>query len=331
MTHVDAYNRPISYLRISVTDRCNLRCTYCMPPEGVPWQPHEQILRFEEIELVALAAARLGISKIRLTGGEPLVRPGVVDLVRMIAAVPGVDDLALTTNGTLLADYATRLAEAGLKRVNVSLDTLRPERYRRITRRGDLDDVLQGLDAAHAAGLSPVKINTVVVRGLNDDEVVDIARKTVESGWNVRFIEMMPVGSCNIGDGDWRNQVVTAHEIRKAIEASLGSLLPARIHPANGPARYYRLPESRGTIGFITPISEHFCCRCNRLRLTSDGQLRPCLLSDQEIDLRKPLRQGAGIPEIMDILKQGIKAKPMAHNLDQGSGTAKRTMSEIGG
>jgi len=302
-----------------------------MPPEGVPWQPHDSILRFEEIELIVQAAARLGISKIRLTGGEPLVRPGVVNLVRMIAAVPGVDDLALTTNGTLLPEYATQLAEAGLKRVNVSLDTLRPERFRRITRRGDLEDVFRGLDAAYAAGLCPVKINTVVVRGLNDDEVIDIARKTVEPGWHVRFIEMMPVGSCSLSHENWRDQVVTAHEIRKAIEASLGPLLPAKIYPANGPARYFRLPDAKGTIGFITPISDHFCYSCNRLRLTSDGQLRPCLLSDQEVDLRKHLRQGVGIPEIMDILEQTIKHKPRAHNLDQCNEATKRTMSKIGG
>jgi len=331
MTQIDAYNRPISYLRISVTDRCNLRCVYCMPPEGVPSQPHESILRYEEIELIVQAAAELGITKIRITGGEPLVRLGIADLVRRIAAVPGIDDLAMTTNGTLLADYAADLAQAGLKRVNVSLDTLQPERFRRITRLGTLEDVLTGMEAAHEAGLCPVKINTVVIRGLNDDEVIDFARRTLESDWNVRFIEMMPVGTWSLEQGGWRDQVVTAQEIHSNIEATLGPLLPAKMHPTNGPARYYRLPDAKGTIGFIAPISEHFCYRCNRLRLTADGYLRHCLLSDQEIDLRTPLRRRAGIAEIKDLLNQSIRNKPKQHNLDQQRIPAKRTMSEIGG
>lgn len=329
MAHLDAYNRPISYLRISITDRCNLRCVYCMPPQGVAWRPHEEILRYEEIETIVRAAAELGISKIRLTGGEPLVRAGVVDLVRTLARIPGIDDLTMTTNGILLARYAADLAAAGLHRVNVSLDTLDPARFHSITRLGQLDDVLAGIEAAHAAGLEPVKINTVVMRGMNDDEVVDLARQTMEAGWNLRFIEVMPVG--NGISGDWREQLVTAREIRAKIEGALGELEPAKMSAGNGPARYYRLPGADGTLGFITPISEHFCYHCNRLRLTADGQLRPCLLSDKEIDLRTPLRRGASVEEIKELLLHGIAVKPMEHHLDLWEKPERRVMSEIGG
>ncbi|MFQ6100155.1 MAG: GTP 3',8-cyclase MoaA [Anaerolineae bacterium] len=331
MAHLDAYNRPISYLRISITDRCNLRCVYCMPPQGVAWRPHEEILRYEEIEAIVRAAAELGVSKVRLTGGEPLVRLGIVDLAHALARVPGVDDLAMTTNGVLLARYATALARAGLQRVNVSLDTLRPERFQCITRGGQLEDVLAGMEAARQAGLEPIKINTVVVRGMNDDEVVDLAEKTMGAEWNVRFIELMPVGNGVLVDGGWRERVVTAAEIRQQIEAALGELEPAKLSVGGGPARYYRLSGAKGTLGFITPISEHFCYRCNRLRLTADGQLRPCLLSDKEIDLRTPLRQGAGVAQIKALLLRGIEVKPMEHHLDECQKPEKRVMSEIGG
>ncbi|MDY7079635.1 MAG: GTP 3',8-cyclase MoaA [Chloroflexota bacterium] len=331
MAHLDAYNRPISYLRISVTDRCNLRCIYCMPPEGVTWRPHAEIMRYEDIEMIVQAAANLGISKVRLTGGEPLVRLGIVDLVRKLARIPGVDDLAMTTNGILLSRYAADLAEAGLRRVNVSLDTLSPERFQRITRLGRLEDVLAGMEAALRAGLEPIKINTVVIRGMNDDEVADLAWKTMEAEWNVRFIELMPVGNGQLVDDGWRNRVVTASEIREKIEAALGELEPAKMSTGGGPARYYRLPGAKGTLGFITPISEHFCYQCNRLRLTADGQLRPCLLSDHEIDLRTPLRQGADVEQIKTLLLQGIASKPMQHHLDEWERPENRVMSEIGG
>ncbi len=332
MAHLDAYNRPISYLRISVTDRCNLRCVYCMPAEGVPWRPHDQVLRYEEIETVVQAAAELGISKVRLTGGEPLVRLGIAGLVRMIARIPGIDDLAMTTNGILLSRYAAELAEAGLQRVNVSLDTLRPERFQRITRRGQLEDVLAGMEAARGAGLEPIKINTVVIRGMNDDEVVDLARKTMEAEWwNIRFIELMPVGNGSLITEAWEQKVVTAHQVRERIESALGKLEPAKMSVGGGPARYYRLPGAKGTLGFITPISEHFCYQCNRLRLTADGQLRPCLLSDREIDLRTPLRRGADVAEIKALLLEGIESKPMQHHLDECQLPEERAMSEIGG
>ncbi len=331
MTRLDAYQRPISYLRISVTDRCNLRCIYCMPPKGVPWRPHEEILRYEEIEIIVRAAARLGISKVRLTGGEPLVRLGLVELVRMIAQIPGIDDLAMTTNGTLLARYAAELAAAGLRRVNISLDTLRPERFQLITRFGHLEDVLAGMEAAREAGLHPIKINTVVMRGLNDDEVIDLARRTVEEGWHVRFIELMPLVNDDAMYARWQEHVITAQEIRQRIEDALGKLEPAALDTGNGPARYYRLPEAHGTVGFITPLSEHFCHGCNRLRLTADGHLRPCLLSDYEIDLRTPLRRGADVAEIEALLLSGISNKPQRHHLDECVLPEGRVMSEIGG
>ena len=328
MPYLDAFNRPISYLRVSVTDRCNLRCVYCMPPEGVPWRSHEEVLRYEEIETVVRAAAELGISKVRLTGGEPLVRKGLVDLVAMLARIPGIDDLTMTSNGTLLASYAEELKAAGLKRVNISLDTLKPERFRRITRLGELSDTLEGIAAAKEAGLVPVKINVVVIRGLNDDEVVDFARLTSAPDWHVRFIEVMPLGD----NANWaENGYVPMDRVRERIERELGELKPARLGAGGGPARYYRLPGAQGTIGFITPISEHFCYQCNRLRLTADGKLRPCLLSDYEIDLRTPLRQGATIEEIKRLIVEAVRAKPERHHLSEGVLPHERTMSEIGG
>ncbi len=331
MTHLDPCNRPISYLRISVTDRCNLRCEYCMPEEGVPSVGHGAILTYEEIETVVRAAAELQISKVRLTGGEPLVRLGVVDLVRMLSGIPGIDDLAMTTNGTLLSRYASALAKAGLRRVNVSVDSLRPERFAWITRGGRLQDVLDGIETARRTGLDPVKINAVVIRGINDDEIVDFARQTIEEGWDLRFIELMPVGSGSLVGDEWRQKVVTAEEMRGKIESELGPLTAAKVSVGNGPARYYRLPGARGTVGFITPISEHFCCRCNRMRLTADGQLRPCLLSDAEIDLRTPLRQGAGVAEIRELLLRGVQSKPREHHLAESVTSLRRTMSQLGG
>jgi cyclic pyranopterin phosphate synthase len=359
MTRTDAYHRPISYLRVSVTDRCNLRCIYCMPPEGIPLRTHDEILSFEEIEAVVRAAAGLGIHRVRLTGGEPLARLGLADLVRLLAPIPGLDDLSLTTNGTLLARYAADLKQAGLHRVNVSLDTLRPERFAQITRQGVLEDALAGIQAAYDAELTPVKINTVLIRGLNDDEAVDLARKTLSDGWHVRFIEWMPLGGDGCtgpGDSEWARHVVTTAETRSRIEEALGPLEPATMAVGGGPASYYRLPGTArhgtarhgtarrgtdgrgapGTIGFISPLTEHFCSACNRLRLTADGQLRPCLLSDREIDLRTPLRAGAGPDRIRGILEQAIAGKPSGHHLDEcapgeHARVQDRAMAQIGG
>jgi len=331
MPYFDSFSRPINYLRVSVTDRCNLRCVYCMPAEGIDPIRHEDVLRYEEIARVVRAAAALGIMKVRLTGGEPLVRRGLPDLVKLIAAVPGIDVVSMTTNGILLPRYAHELAAAGLHRVNVSLDSLRPERFRAITRRGELADVWAGVEAAERAGLTPVKLNVVVIRGLNDDEAVDFARLTTEQPLNVRFIEVMPLGA----NEHWAEDgYVSMSEVRVRIEAQFGPLESVGRDDrvvGNGPARYHRVPGAPGTLGFITPVSEHFCFRCNRLRLTADGQLRPCLLSDDEIDLRAALRGGASDEELQHVVAQAIAAKPARHHLAEGDVPHARQMAQIGG
>jgi cyclic pyranopterin phosphate synthase len=324
----DDFGRAISYLRVSVTDRCNLRCVYCMPAEGITKNAHTDLLRYEELALVVRAAAELGIGKVRLTGGEPLARLGLSEFVRMIAAIPGIDDISMTTNGTLLARHAADLAAAGLGRVNISLDTLRAGRFETITRRGQLADVYAGIEAAHAAGLAPIKFNMVVVRGLNDDEVGDMALRTRSHGWHVRFIELMPIGA-NVswaGDG-----TVPIPEIRAWIETRVGPLQSVHGPTGNGPARYYQLPGAQGTIGFISALSNHFCATCNRLRLTADGRLRPCLMSDDEIDLRDALRAGASLEAIQELLAQAIRGKPERHRLSEAVLARQRTMAEIGG
>lgn len=328
MPYRDDLGRAINYLRVSVTDRCNLRCVYCMPAEGIAQHPHADILRYEELALIIRAAAGLGICKVRITGGEPLARLGLPEFVRMVAAIPGIDDLSMTTNGTLLARHAQALAEAGLHRVNISLDTLRPDRFARITRLGRLDDVWAGIAAAQAAGLSPIKFNMVVVRGLNDDEVSDFARRTISHGWHVRFIELMPVGANVAWAG---NGLVPIPEVRARIESQLGPLEPVHGPTGNGPARYYRLPGAAGTVGFISALSDHFCHSCNRLRLTADGRLRPCLMDDLEIDLRTPLRAGADLETVESLLAQAIHCKPERHHLDEARSPQSRTMAEIGG
>ncbi|MCS7178883.1 MAG: GTP 3',8-cyclase MoaA [Anaerolineae bacterium] len=324
----DVYERPVQYLRVSVTDRCNLRCLYCMPEEGVVQCSHQDILRHEEIVRIVRIAVETGFMHIRLTGGEPLVRRGIVDLVAELARIPGLDDLSMTTNGILLRQYAKALARAGLRRINLSLDTLRPERFRQITRWGNLEDVLAGREAALAAGLRPIKINMVVIRGLNDDEVVDMARKTIEPDWHVRFIEVMPLGAGVrwFGDG-----VVPAAEIRARIEEAVGPLTPVHGEVGIGPARYYRLPGAAGTVGFIGAVTEHFCHFCNRLRLTSDGRLLPCLLSSATIDLRTPLRNGATDEELRALFMQAVVAKPRGHALRAGWLPSAFPISHIGG
>ena len=320
----DSFQRPIDYLRISVTDRCNLRCVYCMPTEGIDLLAHEDILSYEEIYRVATAAAELGIKKVRITGGEPLVRIGLSSLIGMLAQIDAIDDIALTTNGILLARYADELKAAGLRRVNISLDTLKPDKFRLITRGGDLDDVLEGIEAAGTAGLNPIKINVVVMAGSNDDELTDFACKTVDDGWHVRFIEHMPFNSEMAS-----SSFVSVNEVRERL-ASLGELEPCTFK-GNGPAKYYRLPQAKGTIGFITPVSEHFCFHCNRLRLTADGRLRPCLLSEQEIDLRQPLRQEISAEELKKLIKRAVDSKPRKHKLAEGLVPRNRPFSQVGG
>jgi cyclic pyranopterin phosphate synthase len=319
----DSFQRPVNYLRISVTDRCNLRCTYCMPAEGVQSLSHEDILTYEEIRVVAEAAAVLGVTKLRLTGGEPLVRAQLTSLVSMIAHIPGIDDVSLTTNGVLLEQHARELKEAGLRRVNVSLDSLRDDRFRQITRIGSIDGVHRGIEAARRAGLAPVKTNTVVIRGTNDDELLDFARLAMDGEWHVRFIEYMPFANTSNN-----GRLVPVAEMRQRIEV-LGKL-EASHSGGGGPAKYFRLPGASGTIGFISPVSEHFCGECNRLRLTADGRLRPCLFSDEEIDLRGPLRRGATVDEVKRMIKGAVSSKPGGHRLTKGV-TCNRLMAQIGG
>jgi cyclic pyranopterin phosphate synthase len=321
---LDSFGRSINYLRISVTDRCNLRCIYCMPPEGVPQMPHSEILSYEEVQTVARAAAELGFNRIRLTGGEPLVRAELPKLIKMLSQIVGIQELSLTTNGTLLKKHALELKHAGLSRVNVSLDTLKADKFQYITRLGKLKDVLDGIAAAKEAGFEPVKVNTVVMRGINDDEILDFARMTCEEGWHVRFIEFMPFKGVA--------EFVPSVELRQHI-SSLGKLEPCASITGNGPAVYYRLARAKGTIGFISPLTElSFCSRCNRLRLTPDGKLRPCLLEEDEIDLKMPLRNNASMEELKRLILKAVASKP-EHNHLEGSNVrlTKRKMSQIGG
>lgn len=345
----DSFHRPISYLRVSVTDRCNLRCLYCVPPQGIQHISPHQILRYEEIIRVVQAAQKLGITKVRVTGGEPLVRSGIVDFIRMLSAVEGIQDIAMTTNGVLLKRYAQDLRQAGLRRVNVSLDTLRLDRFREITRGGRLQDVLEGLEAAQEAGLSPIKINVVAMEGFNKDEVLDFGRLTLERDWHVRFIELMPMGQARpdylgatagaprcvspdfqalLREGPIQDGFLSIAQVRHLL-GPLGELEPCQVM-GNGPAKYYRLSQSRGTLGFISPISEYFCSNCNRLRLTADGRLRPCLLAEHEVSLRETLRRGASQEELQSLLRQAIAAKPERHLIDQNI-TPRDPMIQIGG
>ncbi|MFC1925108.1 GTP 3',8-cyclase MoaA [Chloroflexota bacterium] len=321
----DNFQRPINYLRLSVTDRCNLRCTYCMPAEGIPLIPHSDLLTYEDISSVARVAAGMGIGKVRISGGEPLVRARLVNLIRMLSQIEGIDDLSLTTNGTLLEEQAMGLKEAGIKRINISLDTLKQNRYQEITGYDKLSDVLSGIKAAHRAQLEPVKINTVVMRGINDDELLDFANMSREEGWHVRFIELMP-----LVNKDENPEFVPIEEMWRRL-ASLGKLEPCSSPMGNGPASYYRLPGARGTIGFITPVSEHFCFKCNRLRLTADGRLLPCLLSDKEVDLRPALRKGDPPEEIKRLILEAIYLKPEGHCISQGLVSQRRPMAQMGG
>ena len=322
----DSFQRPINYLRISVTDRCNLRCIYCMPTCGVRLMSHCDILTYEEIHTVTRAAAELGISKVRITGGEPLVRLGLSQLVRMLAGIKGIDDISLTTNGTLLGNYAAELKQAGLRRVNISLDTLKLDRFEFITGQNKLKEVLEGITIARAVGLNPVKLNMVVMAGINDDELLDFGTKTINEGWHVRFIELMPVAR----GGTTASQFVPVSDMRKHLE-QLGGLEPCLADVGNGPARYFRFPNARGTIGFITPVSEHFCFRCNRLRLTADGKLRPCLLSEDEIDLKQPLRSGISLSGLKQLIEETAARKPLCHQLAEGHIPKDRPFSQVGG
>jgi len=311
--NIDLCRRPINYLRISVTDRCNLRCVYCQPAEGIKLIRHDDVLTYEEILKIAVAAAGLGIAKIRLTGGEPLVRLNLTELIQELAGIKGIDDISLTTNGVLLKEMAKDLKQAGLKRVNISLDTLKEDRFKQITRMPEFKHVMEGIEAAKKAGLVPVKINVVAMKGVNDDEIPDFARLSLKKGWNIRFIELMPFSAGNppeehnISGAGQPQQYISVADIKKEIE-KLGKLGPVTGITGSGPAKYFKLPKAKGTLGFISPVSDHFCFSCNRLRLTADGKLRPCLLSDREIDLRTVVRGGASEEQIRDKIIEAIKA-----------------------
>lgn len=325
----DQYGRQITYLRISVTDRCNFRCVYCMPVGGVPWQSHAAIMHYEEIVEVVRVAASQGINEVRLTGGEPLVRKDLPELVRMINAVPGIQDISLTTNGILLDKMAGPLAQAGLKRVNISLDTLNPEKFTRITRGGSLVRFWDGLHAAEMAGLNPIKLNVVVMRGVNEDELVDLAYLSIDHGWQVRFIEIMPIRN----QESWGPGFPSPESTYLPIQEMLRILEPFGLEPVehavgSGPAREYRLHGAAGTVGFISPLSEKFCDRCNRLRLTADGFLRPCLLKDIEIPILPALR--AGEP-ILPLIQKAVALKPSSHDLEEENYSTGRCMRQIGG
>lgn len=323
----DNFERTIDYMRISVTDRCNLRCIYCMPAEGVKPIEHKSILSYEEILRIVRVAAGLGVRKIRLTGGEPLTRRNITFLVSAISAAEGIEDVSMTTNGLLLEQLAQSLAEAGLRRVNVSLDSLRPERYRELTRGGDVAAVLEGIRAAEAAGLMPVKLNMVPVRGFNDDEIEAFAQLTMSTPFHVRFIEFMPIGGRDL----WtEGRCISADEIKLRV-SGLGALYPVRARKC-GPARYYRFENAPGVIGFISALTHHFCDSCNRLRLTADGKIRPCLFSETEIDLKSALRGGASDEEVARLLRLAIEIKPRGHTIGaEGSPASLKPMSRIGG
>ncbi len=325
-TLLDQFGRNIEYLRISVTDRCNFRCRYCMPLEGLPWLPKSDILSYEEIRDVVAQLAPMGLRRIRLTGGEPTIRPQIETLVRMVRDVPGVEDIALSTNGVKLPELAGRLADAGLDRVNISADSLQADRIVAIARRNLGFDPIVAAGAAQAAGLAPIKLNVVVMRGVNDDEVVDFARLTLEHPWHIRFIELMPVGALEPLTDD---HVVPSDEVLARISHALGALAsdagPAR---GNGPAAYYRLPNAAGSIGVITPMTHTYCGSCNRVRLTADGRLRTCLFGDHEVDLRGPLR--AGTP-LAPFVRQALAEKPEAHALLSRRVGGLRALSQVGG
>ncbi|SMP45433.1 GTP 3',8-cyclase MoaA [Anoxynatronum buryatiense] len=317
----DRYSRQITYMRISVTDLCNMRCQYCMPEEGVEKRTHEDLLSFEEIVSIVKASVPLGIRKIRITGGEPLVRNGIVSLVEQLRQINGIEEIAMTTNGTLLKSMAKPLKEAGLNRFNISIDSLKEDRYREITRGGRLSDVLEGIETVLSLGMTPLKLNTVVIGGLNDDEVKDFTSLTINEHIDVRFIELMPVGEAS----QWAENRFISNDV---LLEKLGFLLTEQ-RENGSPAQYYRLPGAMGRVGFINPISHHFCHECNRIRLTSDGRLKPCLHSNDEIDLRSVLHQPAS--QITKVIAQAIDRKPERHQLDQDERCTSRNMCQIGG
>jgi cyclic pyranopterin phosphate synthase len=322
---LDQFGRAIEYLRISVTDRCNFRCVYCMPETGMQWLPKSEILSYEEITDVVRQLAPLGLRRLRITGGEPTIRPQIHELIRMLRAVPQITDISLSTNGVRLPEISELLRESGLDRVNMSVDSLRPDRIARIARRDLGFDPVRAAEAAERAGLDPIKLNMVVMRGVNDDEVESLARLTIEHPWHVRFIELMPVG--DLRTLEWEH-VVPSDEILQRLRA-IAPLVPAA-GPAkgNGPAVYYQWAEARGTIGVITPMTHTYCASCNRVRLTADGRLRTCLFGNHEVDLRTPLRAGEPLESFF---RHALANKPKEHELLQMKIGGLRALSQVGG
>ena len=324
---IDNHKRHLNYLRISITDRCNLRCLYCAPGGLVPKQSHADILRYEEILRIVRVGVRLGISKVRLTGGEPLVRKGVYTFLKDLQAVEGLADISLTTNAVLLAEHARDIRSAGIHRINISLDTLDAEKYKLIAGYDLFDQVWAGIEEAKNLGFDPIKINVVALKGYNDDEFVDLAKLSLTYPFHIRFIEYMPIGNPQMRNGDY----ILAPDIKKFI-SELGELIPVRNSGGDGPAERYRIKGAMGEIGFIPAMSRHFCQTCNRLRLTANGQLRPCLLADKQIDIRGPLRSGCSDDELQALFRQAVHHKHAAHPLSpDGSCRVNDSMSGIGG
>jgi cyclic pyranopterin phosphate synthase len=324
---IDQFGRKIHYLRISLTDHCNLRCIYCMP-EDQTFRPNPELMQDDEIGLLTRLFASLGFDKIRLTGGEPTVRNHIVEIVRSIASTPGIEAVSMTTNGILLKKLAGPLAEAGLKRVNVSIDTLDAEKFQRLTRWGKLQDVWDGILAAEQTGMQPVKLNAVVVKGYNENDVIDLAKLTIDRPWQVRFIEMMPfAGVTDVQTG----QIITAAQIQERIESGVGKLQPSNDGRLDGEARVFHIPGAKGDVGFISSVTAPFCDSCNRARLTADGRLRLCLLRENEVDLLTPLRLGASLDDLRRLILDGIWLKPWGHGLAEGVIPLNRVMNEIGG
>src|SRR5512140_2552536 len=324
------FGRAIDYLRISLIDHCNLRCVYCMPLSGLHFARSDELLSAAEIERVARAALDVGFRKIRLTGGEPTLRPDLLAIVERLGRLDGLQDLAMTTNAILLPRLAERLVTAGLRRVNIHVDTLHPGRLQRLMRFGTVQEIWTGIEAAEAAGLGPIKLNVVVTRGYNDEDVVEMARLTLTRGWHVRFIELMPLGGGECARMAV-SQYVSNQDTRRRIEEALGAmaLLPDQ-HPADE-SQNFRLPGAAGVVGLISPVSRPYCGNCNRMRLTADGKFHLCLLNDDEIDLRRALRDGASEAVIQSLLLQAVAAKPTGHHLERGISTEDRSMYQLGG
>lgn len=326
----DSFGREIDYLRISVIDACNLRCTYCMPLQGARFLPKDDLLTAEEFGQVVDAAVSIGFRKFRLTGGEPTLRRDLEDIIRRIKSVEGAGELSMTTNGILLPDLAADLAAAGLDRINLHLDTLDEQRLHQIMRRHDLAKAWDGIRAAEDAGLAPIKMNTVVVAGENEHDVVELAKLTLEHDWHIRFIELMPLGSGPESTYS-RDKYVSNQTTSDRIEAALGKFEPlVNAHPSDE-SRNFRLPGGKGVVGFISPVSAPFCDACNRMRLTADGQFHLCLLKNDRLDVRKALREGGGLDEVRSVLQRAVSLKPVGHELKDGRSNTALAMHQIGG